>query len=45
MSKEIIDLEDLIAQTEEKILNNEYYEDVVVEYKGTKIGVRIRPIS
>ena len=31
MSKEIIDLEDLIAQTEEKILNNEYYEDVVVE--------------
>ena len=45
MSKEIIDLEDLITQTEEKILNNEYYEDVVVEYKGTKIGVRIRPIS
>ena len=46
MSKdEIIDLEELIAQTEEKILNNEYYEDCVIEYKGTKIGVRIRPIS
>ena len=45
MSDDIIELEDLIAQTEEKILNNEYYEDVVVEYKGTKYGVRIRPIS
>lgn len=42
---DVIQLEDLIAQTEEKILNNEYYEDVVVEYKGKKIGVRIRPIS
>jgi len=42
---EVIELEDLIAQTEEKILNNEYYEDVVVEYKDIKIGVRIRPIS
>lgn len=42
---DVIQLEDLIAQTEEKILNNEYYEDVVVEYKGKRIGVRIRPIS
>ena len=42
---EEISLEELIAQTEQKILNNEYYEDVTVEYKGKVIGVRIRPIS
>ena len=42
---EVLSLEELIAQTEEKILNNEYYEDVIVEYKGIKLGVRIRPIS
>lgn len=40
-----ISLEDLIAETEQKILNNEYYEDVDVEYKGGIIHVRIRPIS
>lgn len=40
-----IDLEDLIAQTEQKILNNEYYEDVDIEYKGGIIHIRIRPIS
>lgn len=40
-----INLEDLIAETEQKILNNEYYEDVDVEYKGGIIHVRIRPIS
>lgn len=40
-----MDLEDLIAQTEQKILNNEYYEDVTVEYKDYNINVRIRPIS
>lgn len=45
MAKEDMDLEDLIAQTEQKILNNEYYEDVVVEYKDYNIHVRIRPIS
>lgn len=40
-----MDLEDLIAQTEQKILNNEYYEDVTIEYKGYNIHTRIRPIS
>ena len=39
------DLEDLIAETEQKILNNEYYEDTDVEYKGGVLHVRIRPIS
>lgn len=43
--KKEIDLEDLIVETEQKILNNEYYEDVDVEYKGGIIHVRIRPIS
>ncbi len=47
MDKELIeiDLEDLIAETEQKILNDEYYEDVDVEYKGGIIHTRIRPIS
>ena len=47
MSKDLIeiDLEDLIAETEQKILNDEYYEDVDVEYKGGIIHTRIRPIS
>ena len=40
-----MDLEDLIAQTEEKITNNEYYEDVDVEYKDLILHVRIKPIS
>lgn len=40
-----MDLEDLIAQTEQKILNNEYYEDVDVYYKDGVIHTRIRPIS
>ena len=40
-----LDLEDLIQQTEQKILNNEYYEDCVVEYRDYNINVRIRPIS
>ena len=40
-----IDLEELIAETEQKILNNEYYEDVEVDYKGGIVRVRIRPIS
>ena len=40
-----INLEDLIAETEQKILNNEYYEDVDIEYKGGIIHTRIRPIS
>ena len=40
-----MDLEDLIAQTEQKIMNNEYYEDTTIEYKGGIVRVRIRPIS
>lgn len=40
-----IDLEDLIAETEQKILNKEYYEDVDIPYKGGIIHARIRPIS
>ena len=40
-----VDLEELVAQTEQKILNNEYYEDCTIEYKGGIIRVRIRPIS
>lgn len=40
-----MNLEDLIAETEEKILNNEYYEDVDIEYKNAILHVRIRPIS
>lgn len=45
MTKDEIRLEDLIAETEQKILNNEYYEDTTVMYEGKKIGVRIRPLS
>lgn len=40
-----LDLEDLISQTEQKILNNEYYEDCEIVYKDALIKVRIRPIS
>ena len=43
--KKEMDLEDLISQTEQKILNNEYWEDVDIEYKDAIIHVRIRPIS
>ena len=48
MSKEEmkeLDLEDLISQTEQKILNNEYWEDCEILYKDALIRVRIRPIS
>lgn len=45
IGKNDVDLEDLIAQTEQKIMNNDYYEDVVVEYKNLNVHVRIRPIS
>lgn len=40
-----MDLEDFIAETEQKILNNEYYEDVDIQYKNAIFHVRIRPIS
>lgn len=44
-----VNLEDLISQTEQRILNNEYYEDVVVKYSTDSddynLHVRIRPIS
>ena len=44
-NKEEIDLEDLIKQTEDRITNNEYFEDVTVEYKNLNVHVRIQPIS
>lgn len=40
-----IDLETLIKDTEDRITNNEYYEDCTVEYKNMKVNVRIKPIS
>ena len=40
-----IELEDLIKQTEDRITNNEYYEDVTVVYKNYNVHLRIRPIS
>ena len=43
--KKDIDLEALIKETEDKITNNEYYEDVTVEYKNYNVHVRSRPIS
>lgn len=43
--KKEMDLEELLAQTEEKITNNEYYEDVDIEYKNMTVHVRIKPIS
>lgn len=43
--KESIDLEDLIKQTEDKITNNEFFEDVTVTYKNLDVNVRIQPIS
>lgn len=45
MKREAIDLEDLIKQTEDKITNNEYFEDVTVTYKNLDVHVRIQPIS
>lgn len=45
MTKQDIELEDLIKQTEDKITNNEYYEDVTVTYKNLNVHVRIKPIS
>ena len=44
MSNEIkeMNLEEFIAETEQKILNNEYYEDVDIEYKDTMLHVRIK---
>ena len=43
--KKEVNLEDLIQQTEQKILNNEYYEDCTVEYRNLIVNVRIKPIS
>lgn len=40
-----IDLEDLIAKTEEKILNNSYFEDCSVVYRNMNVNLRIKPIS
>ena len=40
-----LDLEEFVAQTEQKILNDEYFEDCEVEYRDYLVKVRIRPIS
>ena len=45
MTREDIDLEQLIKETEDKITNNEYYEDVTVVYKNYNVHIRIKPIS
>ena len=45
MTRQDIDLEDLIKQTEDKITNNEYYEDVTVVYKNLNVHLRVQPIS
>ena len=49
MTREDIELEDLIQQTEDKITNNEYFEDVTVVYdtdtKNYNVHLRIKPIS
>ena len=44
-NREDISLEELIQQTENKITNNEYFEDVTVVYKNYNVHVRIKPIS
>lgn len=43
--KKVIELEDLIAETEQKIINDEYYEDCQVEYRDALVNVRIQPIT
>lgn len=45
MTRQEIELEDLIKQTEDRITNNEYFEDVTIEYKNYNLHVRIKPIS
>ena len=45
MTREDISLEELIQQTEDKITNNEYFEDCTVVYKNYNVHVRIKPIS
>ena len=49
MTRQDITLEELIQQTEDKITNNEYFEDVTVVYdtdtKNYNVHLRIKPIS
>ena len=45
MTRQDITLEELIQQTEDKITNNEYFEDCTVVYKNYNVHLRIRPIS
>lgn len=40
-----IAIEDMVKNIEEKITNNEYYEDVTIEYKDCNLHCRLRPIS
>lgn len=45
MTRQDISLEELLQETEDKITNNEYFEDCTVVYKNYNVHVRIRPIS
>lgn len=45
MTRTDIDLETLIKETEDRITNNEYYEDCTVVYNNYNVHVRIKPIS
>lgn len=45
MTREDISLEELLQQTEDKITNNEYFEDCTVVYKNYNVHLRIKPIS
>ena len=40
----IIDIEELAKDFEERLLNDEYYENVTISYRGSKVKCRIRPI-
>lgn len=40
----VISIEDLAKDFEERLLDNKYYEDVTINYRGSKVKCRIRPI-
>ena len=40
----IMDIEDLAKDFEERLLDDKYYEDVVINYRGSKVKARLRPI-
>lgn len=41
---DIINIEDLAKDFEQRIMDNNYYEDVIIKYRGKDVGCRIRPI-